>query len=891
MLAVACCPKVAMAQPAGGTADPTRSRAEDPREAFGFAPKSDPAGGCDLIERGAASRADDQCALSQDPLGELSPLALSTWISSADLLRLPGADALHDRQAAVVVGVGRDDGGLMIAGASSLENRWTVDGAVTDSVRTSGAETRLPLPFLSGLRVTSGGFSARDRASSGGVIDAELLRAGSEPIVAAYAWAGAQTVRRNRPPLEGTYSSLRGRVVDPRSATVTVVASGPIAALLGGRAWYAAGVAATVTDISLERTGLRLVDRDNDGEVDLGGDGGFVTETISRDSIAATASSVPVMARVGFDRPEQSLDVSLLGQWAKTSRFTAVATPEAVAVDRKTLVLDGIATWRRRWADTAVRAQVAWHRSARDEDAASAGAGDAPQLQTAFVPPGADIPQADARFVAACRDDGDDRYPKIPNCPVPTGWFARDGVGLLTEIVSDRPSLSVDAVRAVGRHALRVGVSAEDARMVITSRYSGGTLIRSLFTGHRDQLWFVDPIAAGPCSLDVDLECPTVPQVELIYRTRHAAGYVEDSWRPRPDLLIDAGLRWEFQQLGSRLRFDNNLAPRAGVAWDPIGGGRSRIAATFGRFFTHLAAGLGEDIDKSPATVRDTEVGDGRSRAIDFGSLTRVLPGTDPMVTDEVTFSAALAWPQLGQVRAHSQQRWLRSGFEDTLDGFGNPAAASRRIDIVGLEFATAALADPGVRIGYSYGRARGSLVGAFDARRGTVRFGSSDFDQLITNTSGRLPSDLGHRFYADLTKQRRWGPLWLEVGARFSLENGRPRDVLADSSLWGPVYLLPRGSDGRFPTLLTTDLRVAARWAGSAVSVQIFNLFQREDVIAADEIYAEGLLSPIDGGDASDLPFLKTATGVPASRSLSYGTATNFQLPLSVVLGIESQF
>jgi hypothetical protein len=171
------------------------------------------------------------------------------------------------------------------------------------------------------------------------------------------------------------------------------------------------------------------------------------------------------------------------------------------------------------------------------------------------------------------------------------------------------------------------------------------------------------------------------------------------------------------------------------------------------------------------------------------------------------------------------------------------------------------------------------------------LQFSSSDFDEILANTSGRLPSDLGHRFYVDLAKERRIGHIVVEVATRFTLSSGRTRSVIGESALYGPVYLLPRGSAERYPMLSTTDLRLAARWGRTAISLQALNLFNRQEVTGADEAYAQGLLTPIDGGDATDLPFLKTATGVPVRRSLSYGTPITYHPPLSLVLGVESQF
>ncbi|MBK7536810.1 MAG: TonB-dependent receptor [Myxococcales bacterium] len=780
---------------------------------------------------------------------------------------------------------------MFIGGASSLENRWTLDGAPIDSPRTAGAETRLPLAFLSGLRITTGGFSARDSASSGGVIDAELLRGGSQHQARAQAWLGALAQRQERPIVPGTFSPLRGQLSEPRTATVTAVASGPLGRALGGDLWYAAGVAPTTSLSDFELTGQRMIDRNGDGAPDLRPDGGFASETISRDSRDATSASVPMMARAGLVRAEQRLDLTLVGLWSQSPRFTVVATPEASEVLRRGLVLDGVASWRRRWRQTALHVQLSWHHSARREVAADDRAGRLPQLQTAYLPDEADLSGLDPRFAAACRDgDAEDRYPALTNCPVPTGWFARQGVGQLSDAVADRPALRVDAVRAVGAHALRAGLAGEDTRLVVRSRFSGGLLERSLFAEHVDVTQFVNAAEAELCMVNIDVPCPVLRETELTFRTRHVALYLEDTWRPRADLLVDVGVRWEYQQLGSRLRFGDNVAPRLGVAWDPVGGGRSRVAATFGRLFTHLPAGLGERIDKGTSTVSEIMSPFGRSRVLTPPNVSAVTSGVDAMVTDEAVFSIELVLPRLGQLRLRSQHRWLRAGFEDTAQGFTNPSTATRRVDLVGAELATSPHAALGVRAGYAFGQAVGSLVGAYDPRRGVVQYASRDFDELSTNHAGPLPSDLGHRFYSELSAQRAWRSATLELGARMVLASGRPRNLLADSDLVGSVYLLPRGSAGRLPGLLTTDLRVAGRWSRYAVTLQLFNVFSRQVVAGEDEVFSRGdLVLPIDGGDASDLPFFKDELGGTAARSPGFRTPTSFQLPISGFLGIEA--
>src|SRR5438105_6424498 len=131
------------------------------------------------------------------------------------------------------MGAGQDGAGPTFAGATGLENRWTIEGAPSESVRTGGSETEVPLAFLDGIRVTAGGFSARDRASTGGTIDARLRRGGDHHELEVYAWAGYSARARHPEIAPDTYQLRRGEV-DPRwGASATVVATGPLGPLLG----------------------------------------------------------------------------------------------------------------------------------------------------------------------------------------------------------------------------------------------------------------------------------------------------------------------------------------------------------------------------------------------------------------------------------------------------------------------------------------------------------------------------------------------------------------------------------------------------------------------------------------------------------------------------------
>ena len=64
--------------------------------------------------------------------------------------------------------------------------------------------------------------------------------------------------------------------------------------------------------------------------------------------------------------------------------------------------------------------------------------------------------------------------------------------------------------------------------------------------------------------------------------------FVQDEWRPRADLTINGGIRYDLQWLSEPVQLDaNNVSPRLGVAYSP-GNGRTVIRASGGLYFDRI---------------------------------------------------------------------------------------------------------------------------------------------------------------------------------------------------------------------------------------------------------------------------------------------------------------
>ena len=75
----------------------------------------------------------------------------------------------------------------------------------------------------------------------------------------------------------------------------------------------------------------------------------------------------------------------------------------------------------------------------------------------------------------------------------------------------------------------------------------------------------------------------------VVPQTNPNAGfYIQDEWKVRPSLTLNAGLRYELQFLQNIATDKNNVSPRAGFAWSPFAARRTVIRGGFGLYYDRI---------------------------------------------------------------------------------------------------------------------------------------------------------------------------------------------------------------------------------------------------------------------------------------------------------------
>jgi hypothetical protein len=189
----------------------------------------------------------------------------------------------------------------------------------------------------------------------------------------------------------------------------------------------------------------------------------------------------------------------------------------------------------------------------------------------------------------------------------------------------------------------------------------------------------------------------------------------------------------------------------------------------------------------------------------------------------------------------------------------------------------------------YVLSRSSGNYPGLYDVQQGAQQTDPSpapntglvfDYPELYPNSSGLLPNDRPH--VLKFSGSYRFGA-GITAGAAVAWESGTPRNEFgaAMAGVFYNVFLQPRGTVGRTPSLFDLNLRLAyalPEWKSGMrpkLSLDLFHLTNARTTIRQDDIHYLTL----------------DAAGNQATINPGYTRGLNFQPPMSARLGITLDF
>jgi hypothetical protein len=200
----------------------------------------------------------------------------------------------------------------------------------------------------------------------------------------------------------------------------------------------------------------------------------------------------------------------------------------------------------------------------------------------------------------------------------------------------------------------------------------------------------------------------------------------------------------------------------------------------------------------------------------------------------------------------------------------------------------------------YTYSRLIGNYNGLYDADsnyfapNGGTAYDSPD---LVLNKRGPLANDRPHSGHVDAFYQLPVGRGVFTGGLSFAAYSGVPRNYVG-ALIQGQqlVFLLPRGSAGRTPSVYQVDAKIGykqqlTKTTALELFFDLFNLLNSRTTLLTDDNYTTDSAAAIVNGNQNDLAHAKNSAGLPIQKNPNFGNPTAFQAPIHGRMGLRFLF
>ncbi|HEX5751648.1 MAG TPA: TonB-dependent receptor [Archangium sp.] len=859
-------------------------------------------------------------------------------------------------------GANADPYGTSLSGATSPENQYLIDGISVNDPSTGVNGTPLSIEFVQEVNVLSGGYLPEFGRATGGVVDV-VTKSGSNAfhgsVFGNYTPGTFATGGRE---IRQEVGAISGRESLWNLGDLGIELGGP---LLRDKLWFYVGVAPSFTRYQLERN-LNVRVLDENGETLQDEEGFTRTRRIegTQRNFFADQRALQYIGKLTFLASQNhTVTLSVLGTPGSSGgpgRFSFLAdngapevtviqgAPEALSTQRfrngldvglktsssffnKHLLLDVTLGWHHQ--ESAIRASDGSRAGSRQ------GLSELPQVSWERRSPYEHAlqdfePLPDPSVCGTTPEEA------AQLCPV--FGYVTGGPGALEERTLDRYQGRLVGTllgRAAGQHVLKAGLDAEWTRYDHLRAVSGGSLMFESEEG----AYFEDDTQYGYL-LGPD-QARLLRSYRALSRSNTLGAFVQDSWSVLDLATFNLGVRYDTQWLrGSNelaLVLAHQWSPRLGLIVDPTRSGRSRLYASYARYFETLPLNLIDNAfpgapqvlsRKSAEVCRPLEPAAREACSSDLARLPyqvdmspldpsrlwRVEGANSPLVDPDIQPQSTTEWVagadyelfpsfRIGLSYTHrSLDKVVESMSRDEAGTFliGNPGyglgqdfeKATRTYDAATLLLQRTFAEQWLFQASYTLSFLRGNYEGLFLSETGELNpNNNTDFDSpsLSINRQGPLPADRTHQFQVFAAREFVFGPdLGIQLGLSYFGGSGTPYSHLGSHEVFGggQVFILPRGSAGRLPWLHRIDSRLAisyrlTRTLTASAGVDVFNLFNFQAVTAYDEQYTLQDVRPLPNGTREDLPELRRTNGdplEPGELNPNFGKPVSYQLPRS---------
>jgi hypothetical protein len=473
-------------------------------------------------------------------------------------------------------------------------------------------------------------------------------------------------------------------------------------------------------------------------------------------------------------------------------------------------------------------------------------------------------------------------------------FFQTGGFGLTQRKNFKRTLYGASVTRFLAGHEIKFGAEYETNDADVIKRESGGQQVTIL----RNPINPAKPVYQHFYWTTPNATTENAPLSALVTSPEHknTTLYLQDKWAILANLTLSAGVRWDRQEIvdtrGVRqIDLKHDWAPRVGIIWDPTFDHRSKVFASFGRFYEELPMDLVirsfsyerqpkiynyDPVDFHPDPSAEADIGKPGGSGI-FGTTSEP---ADPnlrgqYVTEFLVGGEREVFPDIA-VGVKGIYRDYGNVIEDFLcitDGtycIGNPGKGFMKL-IYTEDYSTTYVAPRAVRIyrgaqldvtkrfshnwqmlaSYLYSKLEGNYDGEYapytnigadpniSANYDYYNFFTDGSDLSKITNRGPLSNDRRHQFKISGIYLTPWR---LAVGISAYYRTGTPltRYGYDDAYARYEYFLTQRGSEGRTPDTYDADLHLGYALPIGPVTVNlladVFNILNSQRPVLLDE-------------------------------------------------------